>query len=762
MRSARTTTTTMKSDRADVRGRWQRTAAALVVAILTVWSLEAPARALGSDETPAPEAPYASSGDAPDDVEVADNDDPVGDPDDPGGTTPGPADSGDEADRGGDGPGEPDGAAGDEEPHGPIDGQADAETDEQLQGHDDGQDEGQDGDADGHDGDADGHDDGQDGDADGSVDGDDVTAASEPVTVMEAERAEVEAAVETVLDDGVQILHTGQAVAIGNLSEDRVVQLVDVLVFDGSSVRIEQIVIIVNIGQALATTGGNTAATATGSTTPSSIAQVTTSDAVAIGNASETELDQQLAIDVDQGSVTGEQHAAVTNTGVAVASSGGNVAIAGGAGAGSVAVSTGNAYALGNYADNLIEQAGTVAAGGSAVVITDQQSIVLNRGLALADSGDNTALAGSGGLAVSSTSTGVAFAEGNVSSTTVEQRVVAIAAGDASVTMRQGALVLNLGVAWASTGGNQVGALAGPGAVTAGFDALDEGLLELVLLDLRALDDLAAWFASWLGPVIGHDLTVDRVTASEHLVTSEPSSTTEVEDQTEVKDPAEERGRSRVWLRQLALILDLGFASASTGDNVVAPGPVVAAASDGSVLAETRATIHSGEAFAIGNVAVTLVCQRLRVSAAFDARRCAPPALPAPPVRPAPIRIDAPEPALAGPIQLEPEPVEPEPIDAIGVEPAIEAQPGAAVPTPVPLVEPAAAAVVPVRQMGQDVRSSALPATGADASVLVVRGLAAMVGGLLALLAARPARPHRAQPSPLAGVSRRSQRASRT
>ena len=511
------------------------------------------------------------------------------------------------------------------------------------------------------------------------------------------------------------LLRTGNALAVGNLGENEVLQVIEVLVVDGGTVRIEQIAIIVSVGSARAHTGGNVVAA--GGDDDRVTASVITGNAVAIGNASFTDIDQRLALEGGPGqTITAEQFALIEHTGVAYAASGANQAIAGSAGTsvtGSSVTSTGYAYAIGNLSEVSIHQGGVAAASGDAWVSSEQHATVVNRGVAVADTGGNLASTPSGG---GSLETGVAIAEGSVSVNDVEQRATAVAAGGATVEMRQGALVLNLGVAMARTGGNHLGAAsategeaAGTGHDPMAFAGFEEALLSIVLADST---DLAG-----LGSLLQRLLSAALEEPIELWSHWSDATTTSWED---------EEHATFVELIQRALVFDLGRAWVESGANLVAEAAHDLATSD-AVRDRALAEIRTGDALAIGNLSIVEVCQRMGLNTDPPSPPCRPQPLmpspnPAPGVVPA-AQVEPPD-AVGGsgttvpaPPPGEVAPAEPTPDSEV-----LEAGPPRTDPPPVGAEQGVQGEVVRVG-LGGPAQAPALPRTGTSSTSLVVVGL---------------------------------------
>ncbi len=150
---------------------------------------------------------------------------------------------------------------------------------------------------------------------------------------------------------------------------------------------------------------GNEAAGA-GGTGPTP-AQISTGGANSTGNTGTTQVTQSIVLSGDD---VASQLAAVLNLGVGVSNSGLNFALAAVTGnnsgspssvtfvtlGGGASIGTGGASALGNRSTSAVFQVVTVSASGNGSLLVVQRAIIVNFGLALANSGLN--VAGGGAL----------------------------------------------------------------------------------------------------------------------------------------------------------------------------------------------------------------------------------------------------------------------------------------------------------------------------------------------------------------------------
>jgi hypothetical protein len=363
------------------------------------------------------------------------------------------------------------------------------------------------------------------------------------LTLLGATAAHAQDSADATTDSaGTGAAHSGDANAVGNQSGTNNTQTVTVSGNLGTIQVINQQANVTNTGAAIANSGGNIAignssdngadATQTAGSGggvaanngqaangSNGSATISTGNASAMGNHSSTNINQEA-----HGSAHGQlggilvinQDATVTNSGVALANSGGNFArgndsdndagllqgtdVAGGVASnngkatndsdGKATISTGGASATGNKSDTQITQSASGSAGGElgGLVIIDQTSTVLNTGAAVANSGLNRAegntsnsaadvdqaigtpvnpvfspvgVASNNGEASNwsdgsaNIATGAASAVGNDSSTTVTQHANADVQGDGGLTLvTQDSNVLNAGIALANSGGN--------------------------------------------------------------------------------------------------------------------------------------------------------------------------------------------------------------------------------------------------------------------------------------------------------------------
>jgi len=259
--------------------------------------------------------------------------------------------------------------------------------------------------------------------------------------------------------DGSARIVTGSASATGNASSTNIAQTSD---FNGDGFTlVDQSAFVINVGIAASNTGLN----------------------LAIGNASDndSDVDQEAAIDEDgDGDVDLDGDAVAANTSDSGTDSDG-----------SASITTGSATATGNWSNDTITQTANTNIDGSGFSLNDQNALVLNLGVGVANTGLNAAIGNAsdnesdvdqdaevseddagdlevdGDVAVVNTSesnvesdgsasitTGAAEATGNKSSTTVNQVADTNISGNGFVLNDQIATVLNIGIGVANSGLN--------------------------------------------------------------------------------------------------------------------------------------------------------------------------------------------------------------------------------------------------------------------------------------------------------------------
>jgi hypothetical protein len=269
-------------------------------------------------------------------------------------------------------------------------------------------------------------------------------------------------------------------------------------------------------------------------------------------------------------------------------------------------MSTGSAVAVGNQSLTGIHQIATLAGSGDAVVSVHQQVLVLNLGVALANTGAGDvsgiaaallttptqdiaaqlfqlllpALAAAPSVATGSGTgaTGNASATGNQSVTQVSQTASASASGTGVASVDQQVVVANVGAAFANTGLN--------GSTAS--------------VDMAAVQQLASFFAQLLQALQAWS-SADAAIA-QHVSFSVPLGDLMVALQGDfsgiVSSPT-----AGTTIHQLAAVISIGVSSANTGSNSTAAGAAAALGhTPGDVaLATGDATAH--------NSSVVIVCQ---------------------------------------------------------------------------------------------------------------------------------------------------------
>jgi LPXTG-motif cell wall-anchored protein len=525
-------------------------------------------------------------------------------------------------------------------------------------------------------------------------------------------------------------ISTGSATSTGSADQTSVTQQAVTSVSGGASAEVVQVVFVLNVGAAVASSGANSAAsTANGA---GGAADIQTGNAVAIGNDATTSIIQAAATDAVAGtSDTTGQSAVALRVGLAVADTGVNViaSTSTSAGPGAATISTGSAQAIGNLSSTAVAQLAQAAATGSATISINQWATVLNLGLALANSGANAVgtvlgdvvdlrdqlLASQlvalllpamlapdadpvGGPSGGSVSTGDAVAIGNRSTTVISQQATAAAAGDGSVVIDQRAVVANVGAAVANTGSNVVAAGAG---------------MPLDAASQRVVDDITAALTGFLDQIDA--AAAGRIDPGEplRLTLTIGDVTIEVDASLAGALIGIDAGASAT-VRQVTAIFNIGVSRASSGDNVaIVSGDQAAQLAALAAVAEQQAVsegpisvrIATGDAIA-HNRSTLAICQVDDVSPVVCEAATSPAAGEAP--------------ATPAPVQL-----------------GLVVDPGRVVVT---ATTPNAPTVVGVPAAAPAARGT-LPATGADALVLmVIAAMMMVVGGGLVLASRRTIR----------------------
>ena len=179
----------------------------------------------------------------------------------------------------------------------------------------------------------------------------------------------ISAAQLTLLNSGTAAVQSGDADALGNRSDTRVLQSATGTASGTAVLQIGQWAIVLNFGTAFANTGGNAAVAGTG---PGGMGPAEYQAVLAIMNVLGPILD---GLGTPTGSTVGNSSAVIL---------------------------TGDAAALGNDASTTIAQTAAGAVSGSQYASANQRATVANLGLALANTGYNASLANPGAIDLAS------------------------------------------------------------------------------------------------------------------------------------------------------------------------------------------------------------------------------------------------------------------------------------------------------------------------------------------------------------------------
>jgi hypothetical protein len=435
-----------------------------------------------------------------------------------------------------------------------------------------------------------------------------------------------------------------------------IAQTASAIVTDSAKVTIYQLALVLNVGLALAQSGGNAA-----SAVPSDsqdLASISTGNAAATGLQASTAVTQVVnLLDTDETTI---QSVSVVNVGLGAANTGGNLAIVNhtpGAPAAAIAiqwqpasaaVDTGTATAVGLASNTTIVQVAIGTASDDGTIHISQRAIVLNFGAALALSGDNGADAanqafvsavvralvaalvgdpfgasaldpGSSPISGSSIFTGSSTAVGDSSTTSIQQTAVGSVTGDHSVDASQTAAVANVGVALANSGANNAGGSGSNELAATSTDPAVDQIVQSILALIGAPGDEASWYTTLdVGTALlqsfGELHTVDTMVSPEDGMATTAGAT----------------------IRQVTGIVNLLFAFAHSGNNQAttstdqqngttdpADPPLesasvrsstigasdVSASADGPVSLATTLSIVTGDATAVGSHSTVKVCQ---------------------------------------------------------------------------------------------------------------------------------------------------------
>ena len=291
---------------------------------------------------------------------------------------------------------------------------------------------------------------------------------------------------------------SGGATSQGTNSTGGIAQITNIAASGNGQVDVLQVALIINIGVGIADSGTNAAGAAGGpSLGVAGQAGIGTGNANVTGLLGNTQIVQGVTV---VGGSANDQSVTVVNIGIGVGNTGLNFAAgsvlgdgqqeiaAGGApGNGSATIGTGNTNAVGDNSGSLIMQIVTVTANDDGSITVSQRAVIINFGLALANSGGNAAFSALNGLpdaqetmiegliaalfgldpatlfggGSAAIGTGNASAIGNQSQSGIVQAVNGSVSGTDSASADQSAWIGNFGAALANTGYNgAVGTLA--------------------------------------------------------------------------------------------------------------------------------------------------------------------------------------------------------------------------------------------------------------------------------------------------------------
>jgi hypothetical protein len=456
-------------------------------------------------------------------------------------------------------------------------------------------------------------------------------------------------------------VQTGGAQGQGSIDQSGISQTVNAVVTEDGHVVVIQVAVVVNIGIGLAGSGGNIASAESASPprTVSSVAMIvgsesagagtgptpatiSTGSSTATGNTGTTKVTQSIVL---TGNDVASQLAAVLNIGVGVSNSGLNFALAAVSGdssggpssltfvtmGGGSSISAGPSSALGNRSTSAVFQIVTVSASGNGSLLVIQRAIIVNFGLALANSGLN--VAGGGALDVAmpdpaaaqelllmlldpgtaapasvgapdaagagqlSIGTGGALAIGNDTTTGIRQQVSGSVSGDETARAIQDAWVGNFGIGVANSGAN--GAAAGPSGIDAASLDAARGALQAFLAGLTGLGD----------PLQGLDANF-QLGANLLQLHGDVAGT---ESLLGIAEPGTEIGPddASVVVRQVTAVLNIGLALGESGHNVAVAGSHATTLAGPGSTAVASTTITTGDALAVGNHFAATVCQAI-------------------------------------------------------------------------------------------------------------------------------------------------------
>lgn len=493
----------------------------------------------------------------------------------------------------------------------------------------------------------------------------------------------------TTTPTGAAGVSSGNSNAQGTNSTGGIAQLTNIAATGNGQVDVLQVALIINIGVGLSDSGTNAAGAAGGNSLGvAGQAGIGTGSANVTGLLGNTQVLQGVTV---VGGSASDQSVTIVNIGIGVGNTGLNLAAgsvlgggvqevaAGGApGNGLAEIGTGNTTAVGDHSGSLIMQIVTVTASGDGSITVTQRAVIINFGLALANSGGNTALSAMNGLpnaqrtmiegliaalfgldpallfggGSATIGTGNANAVGNQSQSGIAQTVNGAVSGTDTATANQSAWIGNFGAALANTGFNgAVGTMA----------VLPDGS------PMASAEQMVARFLALLGnPASLANGNTDMASAlnlgSSLLNVKGDISATETLAGLD-EDRVFETSHGGVRIRQITGVLNIGISLANSGDNVVesavkGSNPVTLAPGASQVLG--RASILTGPVDVMGLRSTVCVTQVVGAGADFGVACPAPLAPPTPPTPPAPpgveveaAQITAPIIAVAAPVEVE-------------------------------------------------------------------------------------------------------------
>ena len=523
---------------------------------------------------------------------------------------------------------------------------------------------------------------------------------------------------------------SGYAGAQGTNSTGGIAQITNIAATGNGQVDVLQVALIINIGVGLSDSGSNAAGASAGdSLGVAGVAGIGTGNANVTGLLGNTQIVQGVTV---VGGSASDQSVTVVNIGIGVGNTGLNfaagsvlgggqqeVAAGGAPGDGSAAIGTGNTNAVGDNSGSLIMQIVTVTAADDGSITVTQRAVIINFGLALANSGGNTALSAMNGLpdaqrtmiegliaalfgldpamlfggGSAAIGTGNANAIGNQSQSGIFQTVNGSIAGSDSATADQSAWVGNFGAALANTGLN--GAV---GTMAVLPDGSPMGSAEQMVSRFLALLANPAALAN------GDTAMADALDLGSALLNlrGDISATETLAGLDEGK--AWESSDGGVRIRQITGVLNIGISMANSGHNVAesrVTGSNLDALEPTAAQVLGTASILTGPVDVMGLRSTVCVTQIIGDRADFDEACPTPPGPEKPPVDVEVEGKQTPPPAVAVPVS------------------------------------------VPVEVAEKAVQAGSLPRTGGSLDLEALFGLALIGGGVLIQRRAKHARSDR-------------------